>query len=35
MELVGEPLEICSAIKADREPELDALADAIYASLMI
>lgn len=34
MELVGETMDIRSSIKAVREPELDALADAIYASLM-
>lgn len=34
MELVGEPMDIRSSIKAVREPELDALADAIYASII-
>lgn len=34
MELVGEPMDIRSAIKPDREPELDKLADAIYTSVM-
>lgn len=34
MELIAEPLEIRSALKLDREQELDALADAIYASVI-
>jgi len=34
IELVGEPLDIRSALKANREPELDVLADAIYKSVM-
>ena len=34
MELVGEPMDICSSMKADQEPDLDKLADAIYASVM-
>jgi len=34
IELVGEPLDIRSSMKANQEPELDALADAIYASVM-
>ncbi len=34
MELVGEPLDIISAAKADREQDIDKLADAIYQSLM-
>lgn len=34
MELIGEPLDVRSAIKADREPDLDKLADAIYTSVM-
>ncbi len=33
LELVGTPLDVRSALKADREAELDALADAIYASV--
>lgn len=32
MELIGEPMDVRSAIKTDREPELDALAEAIYTS---
>lgn len=32
MQLVGEPLDVRSAIKADREAELDTLADAIHQS---
>lgn len=34
MELVGEPMDVRSAIKADREPDLNKLADAIYTSVM-
>lgn len=34
MELVGEPMDIRSSIKAVKEPELDALADAICASVL-
>lgn len=34
MELVGEPMDIRSSLKAVREPELDALADAICTSVM-
>ncbi len=34
MELVGEPMDVRSTIKADREQELDTLANAIYASVM-
>ncbi len=33
MEIVGTPLDIRSTIKADKESELDELADAIYESL--
>lgn len=33
IEILGTPLDIRSTLKADREPELDALADAIYTSL--
>lgn len=34
MELVGEPMDVRSGMKADREPDLDKLADAIYTSIM-
>ena len=34
MELVGEPMDVRSTIKADRESDLDALADAIYTSVI-
>ncbi len=34
IELVGEPIDVRSTIKADREPELDTLAAAIYTSVM-
>lgn len=34
MELIGEPMDVRSAIKADREPDLDKLADTIYTSVM-
>lgn len=34
MELVGEPLDLRSTLKADREAEFDKLADAIFASVM-
>ncbi len=34
MELVGDPMDVRSALKAEREPDLDKLADAIYASVM-
>ena len=33
MELIGDPLDIRSTLKADREVELDTLADAIYESI--
>jgi flavorubredoxin len=33
MEIIGTPLDVRSTIKADKEFELDALADAIYGSL--
>ncbi|WP_069997266.1 FprA family A-type flavoprotein [Cellulosilyticum sp. I15G10I2] len=33
IEIVGAPLDVRSTLKPEREPELDALADAIYASL--
>ena len=33
IEIVGTPLDIRSSLKPEREPELDALADAICASL--
>lgn len=33
IEILGTPLDIRSTLKPEREPELDALADAIYASL--
>jgi len=33
MELISEPFDIRSALKSEREQELDALADAIYASV--
>jgi flavorubredoxin len=33
MELVGTPMDVRSHLKADREAELDELADAIAASL--
>jgi flavorubredoxin len=33
MEIIGTPLDVRSTIKADKEFELDALADAIYESL--
>lgn len=34
MELVGDPMDIRSTIKAAQESDLDALADAIYASIV-
>ncbi|MDF2986746.1 MAG: putative flavoprotein [Eubacterium sp.] len=34
MKLVGEPMDVRSAIKSDRETDLDKLADAIYISVM-
>ncbi len=34
MELVGEPMDVRSSMKADLEPDLDKLADAIYTSIM-
>lgn len=34
MELIGTPLDVRSRLKVDKEPELDALADAIYESLI-
>lgn len=34
MELVGQPLDIRSTMKADLDPELDKLADAIYTSIV-
>ncbi len=32
MELVGAPMDVRSSLKAEQEPDLDALADAIYES---
>ncbi|MBH1941849.1 FprA family A-type flavoprotein [Mobilitalea sibirica] len=34
VEVIGTPLDIRSTLKPEREPELDELADAIYASLI-
>ena len=34
LEVIGNPLDVRSSMKADREPELNELADSIYASIM-
>jgi flavorubredoxin len=34
LEVIGNPLDVRSTMKADREPELNELADTIYASIM-
>jgi flavorubredoxin len=34
MELIGEPMDVRSALKPNREQELDTLADAIYTSVI-